>query len=231
MLAIIRFRLEYVANKLAHLGTEYPRCCKRSGTEHARWLTEMSSLGRCRRFSPTSWRRPGRLSRTTQRRRSRTRGKILRKLIIHEYTRGLGHRAETKAKYDTCGYGIKKIAKFVTTMPPLVLQQAKTYQSPYREAEVLLPFTRTGYTAQVAGPAPKRPRVECITPETGTVMLQGNGYVVPSSFLELMAVVESVFSRDDKCLPPRSLFMLRSEVYRRSQVLIIRPSQYLTCQI
>jgi hypothetical protein len=33
-------------------------------------------------------------------------GKILRKLIMHEYTRGLGHRAETKAKYDTYGYGI-----------------------------------------------------------------------------------------------------------------------------
>jgi hypothetical protein len=49
-------------------------------------------------------------------------------------------------------------------------------------AEVLLPFTRTGYTAQVAGPAPKRPRVECVTSETGTVMLRGNGYVVPSSF-------------------------------------------------
>ncbi len=108
-------------------------------------------------------------------------------------------------------------------MPPLVLQRAKTYQSPYREAEVLLPFMRTGYTAQVAGPAPKRPRVECVTSETGTVMLQGNGYVVPSSFSSIDSNCGKRFSRDDKCLPPHSLFMLRSKVYRHRQVLIFHP--------
>jgi hypothetical protein len=111
------------------------------------------------------------------------------------------------------------------------LQRTKTYQSPYREAEVLLRFTRTGYTAQVAGPAPKRPRVECVTPETGTVMLQGNGYVVPSSFFPvLMAVVESVFSRDDKCLPTRSL-VCSGRKYIATVKYSSFACQCLTCQI
>jgi hypothetical protein len=58
-------------------------------------------------------------------------------------------------------------------MPPLVFYPcAKTYQSTYREAEMPLPFKKTGYTAQVAVPA-EAPRVECVTSETGTVRLQG----------------------------------------------------------
>jgi hypothetical protein len=56
------------------------------------------------------------------------------------------------------------------------LTYARTHQSPCREAEVLLPFKRSGYTAQVAGPAPKRPRVELTASETGTVLLRENSY-------------------------------------------------------
>jgi hypothetical protein len=44
-------------------------------------------------------------------------------ITSHPALRGLGRSAETKVKYDTYIYGIyiRKIAKFVITMPPLVL--------------------------------------------------------------------------------------------------------------
>ncbi len=63
-------------------------------------------------------------------------------------------------------------------MPPQVVLQRLNLPVPLQGDGGISPVRKDGYTAQVAGPAQKRPRVECVTPVTGTVLSQGNDYVV-----------------------------------------------------
>jgi hypothetical protein len=97
-------------------------------------------------------------------------GKILRKLVIHEYVPpAAGWAIVLKPRYKLKCLSLRHVDGNGSPPPVfLPVRQLTGFLYARREAEVLLPFKKSGYTAPVAGPAPKRPRVEHAASETGT---------------------------------------------------------------